>query len=212
LEVVVSLPKKKKNDSSVSIGDGNTFQGDNAFGAHSTIIKDSTVSIKSEKRVYKAPKKDTTFLNAIAPYLVTRYSRKQIGIVTIVSFIASLFTIATGIKSLLPPVTDNRFSIWPFDILPIIPNYGIPIFIVGVFFLVVFIILISVVNYHNITRCDNCGRDFGYEEIGNPDEIETPTRFGYNVETIHHFRCKYCKHTKEYPEIREYDEDGNLLY
>jgi hypothetical protein len=205
------LPKKKVDDSSVTIGDGNTFQGDNTFGANSTIIKDSNVSIKSEKRVYKAPKKDTTILNVVAPYLVTNYSRKQIGIVSIVSFIAGLFTIATGIKSLLPPITNSKFTIWPFDMIPSIPNYGTLILIVGFVLLFVFILLISVVNYQNITRCDNCERDFGYEEIGSPKEIETPTRFGFNVETIHNFQCKFCGHKDEYSEIHEYDKEGNFL-
>lgn len=208
--MVVFLTKKKSDDNSVKIGKNNTFQGDTAIGANSKIIKDSIIIDNSRKTRYKSPKKDTTILNIFAPQLITKYGRKKIGIGGIISLLAGVFTILSGFKSLLPQV-QNNFSINFLNIIPSFPQIGIFVFIFGLGLLILGIFFLKVIEYHDITWCEKCEHDFAYDEIGDPDVVETPTRFGYNVETNHKLKCKYCGNIKTYPEIHEYDKEGNLL-
>lgn len=207
---MVFLTKKKSDDNSVKIGKNNTFHGDAAIGANSKIIKDSIIIDNSRKTRYKSPKRDTTILNNYAPGLIMKYGRKKIGIGGIISLLAGIFTILSGFKSLLPQV-QNKFSIVYLDIIPSFPQFGILVFSIGLCLLILGIFFLKVIEYHDITWCEKCEHDFAYEEIGNPDVVETPTRFGYNVETTHTLKCKYCGNIKTYPEIHEYDKEGNLL-
>ena len=194
----------------MKIGDKNTFHGDTAIGPNSKIIKDSIIIDNSRKTRYKSPKRDTTILDIYAPRLMTKYGRKKIGISGIISLLAGVITILSGFKSLLPQV-QNGFTIDYLNIIPSFPKFGIWIFGIGLCLFILGIFFLKVIEYHDITWCEKCERDFAYEEIGDPDVVETPTRFGYNVETTHTLKCKYCGNIKMYPEIHEYDKEGNLL-
>ena len=106
---------------------------------------------------------------------------------------------------------QSSISIAYLDIIPSFPQFGILVFSMGLCLLVLGIFFLKVIEYHDVTWCEKCEHDFAYEEIDDPEVVETPTRFGHNVETTHTVKCKYCGNIKTYPEIHEYDKEGNLL-
>ena len=186
------MKQDKYEKSYIKVGDNNKFEGD---VAGRDINKVKNINFVSSN-VYKIPKNNVLIEKKITPYLIKNYGTKKIGIIGIVSLIGGLITILTAANSLISnggiisniPVFSETISKWIFGI--------------GLFFFVIGIQLIVVIDYYKSTKCKKCGEDFAYEESENPivqDSNVVPNGDKIGVwRTIYRtYQCKYCGYVDE---------------
>ncbi len=175
-------PKNAKGKDSIGIGDGNEFKG-SVIGHHNVNIinepPDNSVT-------YPVDRDDVTFYKKIAPYLIGRFGKKRIGLTGAASFIIGLFGMFTGMNS----ATQN---IKVFFYLPTVPYaYMMPLIILSIVVLIFGGLLVAVVQYHTDTQCNNCNREYAYEEVGTPTVREVKTFDGPRQITTRTYKCRFC--------------------
>ncbi len=180
----VKKRKIKKENSSITIGDGNEIDsaviGQNIENV--TIIK----SPPDNSVKYEIDKEDVTFLKKISPHLIGRFGKKKIGLTGAISFIFSIIGILTGINSTTPNV-----RIYPY--LPAFPNnYANSVLISSFILLALAVILFVVMQYHASNQCKKCNKEYAYEEVGTPTVKEIETSEGIRKDTTSVYECKFC--------------------
>ncbi|MCK9597305.1 hypothetical protein M0R19_09040, partial [Candidatus Pacearchaeota archaeon] len=162
------MKNKKTIDSSVHIGDGNQIQGDGiAIGPGAKVVQNKIVVDQSKQ--YKIKKQNVSFFARSSPYLIRKLGQKGVMIAGIISFIASIFTIITGIKSLFPSPTNSSFNVFYFNYFPSTPQNLAPwVFLFGLIIGAASVFLFGVIQYYNLTYCEKCGKEFTLKEIGDP--------------------------------------------
>jgi len=175
----------KKNDvhsSPINIGSSNKFGDGNVIGHSNEVIINQGNNV-----TYEGDKENNFVLQIISPFLIKKYGRKNVGIAGFISFISSLITISTWFNS----SSGNNF-------FPFLPSIDILssrwILYLGFGLLVIGILLISVLAYHSATRCENCKKEFAYDEIRDPKIEQIKTLEGTRIKTTRYYKCKFCGH------------------
>lgn len=163
--------KKITKDSSINVKTNNSqIDGDLIIGGHNSKIVKKTVIHDNSIR-YDVDKENNLFYDLISPYLIEKLGIKKVlglGLITLVTGGLSIFG-STG-------STSNNTLFWIGAIL--------------LFFCIVFF---GVLIHYSNTKCQNCNREFAYEELGTPQVREVQTADGYIKQTTtRQYKCKYC--------------------
>jgi hypothetical protein len=188
------LSKKKKNDrpvndSSVNIGNGNTFR-DAAIGEGATLIKDSHIVVDENSKSYEVAPFNASLIEFIAKILINKLGEKGTLVVDIISLLGVLLGIPIGINSFLPIYDSSKSSFG--EVLPQFPQYAMVIFVIGIISLFLFCITTASLRYYRSSRCENCNRDFAYQEYKPRTRRDVDT-----VDAVHRvekifLKCRYC--------------------
>ena len=204
---MLKLKPNEYEKSNINIGNNNKIEGDVVGGDNykpggDFIIGDKNIGMGS--KTYKVSKQNVFIEKIIAPYLIKKYGTKKVGIIGAISIIASLITLLTWLNSTsigkiisyLPAFPEN-VSYWVF-------GFGFILLLVG-------LLLLSAIQYHSSTKCENpeCGEDFAYEEIEYPVRHDTDTKEGTWRTVTRTYKCKYCGYVakKESPPFLVKDEE-----
>ncbi|HII01966.1 TPA: hypothetical protein HA351_10080 [Methanosarcinaceae archaeon] len=64
--------------------------------------------------------------------------------------------------------------------------------LLGMFFFILALEVSNSVSYFKSRKCKNCGREFAYDEIGEPEITEISTLEDYSVKVYRCYKCRYC--------------------
>jgi hypothetical protein len=194
---------KDKSSSSTNIGDNNQIGDGNVIGS-GNVVGNGNIINQGNNVTYEGEKEDVAFFQKNAPRLIRKYGREKLGIVEFVSFIAGIITIATWFNS------SSGDKLVPY--FPSIAILNSPyVLIFGCILILIGAIILGVLNYHSVTRCKECKKDFAYIEFKNPKVEEIKTSKGTRISTTRYYKCKFCGHenTTSNTVIEEDDKNNN---
>mgnify|MGYP001587402895 CR=1 FL=1 len=184
------MEKLANKDSSIRIGDSNTFGGDTAIGENAKIEK----HIHDNSINYTNNKLDITFIENLSKYITNNYNERKVslwsGIVAIIGLIGDLISI----NSILPESTQ---------IINFIPKFnstlGWIIFFICTLLLIGGIYVLSAVQYKYNSTCPKCKKHYAIKEKSNPEVREVKTYDGIKRTTTRHYFCENCDFEKKVP-------------
>ncbi len=166
--------------------------GDINYGniIHNTVTQDNS-------KIYTVDKIDMSTHESHSIFIINKFGEKKPLIFGVVTFIAGIFTIITGLNSLMPDI--NIFS-WVPLWLAVSPNFAPYSIAIGILLASLGGYLISLIQYKYDSQCPKCKKHYGMEEIGKPKVRETETKEGLRRTTTRAYKCKFCNYekTKDY--------------
>jgi len=140
------------------------------------------------------------FLKSKAPYLIERYGEKKIqnaqrvsGVLFPLSFLLFVFSLWFGW------IMGEFFTKYCLHLMVT--------FVSGIFIFAFLEGQLCKVNeLCRNTRCNNCGRDFAYEESQKPLIKEVSTQDRYEITRTRYWKCKYCANEDLREETLDYNQ------
>ena len=177
---------KSNNSKTFSIETGSN----NKFGNGTVIGNNNEVTINQNNATsvtYEGDTENVFVLKIISPFLIKRYGKKNIGIVSLISLISGLITIFSWINSRVTVQSIPYVPVFSFS-----NSNGFLYF--GIFLLFFGALLVSILFYHRNTKCKKCKKEFAYEEYKDPLVEEIKTSDGTRKTTTRSYKCKFCGH------------------
>ncbi len=212
----INIGSDNKNESSKNTD--NTINLDKtAIGSKNTVLGDNNkVSINENPNVnhYKGFRKNLGIIPIVSPVVIRKLGRKNTRIVATVSFIISvtsgLITIISWMSSLNFSDTSSfhKFVLAYFSLL-------FPLFLYSsIILFALYYLFIRIYRYHSNTTCEECKKEFAYEELEEPDIEEIKTADGFIRTTKRHYTCAFCgdKITKTRKREILNDENKNSFF
>ena len=178
------MSKRKSEDSSINIGDGNTFR-ETVIGKYAKIEK----HIQQDKSVtYSENKTNFTIIENCSIKLIEKCGEKKPLIFGVVSSISGIITIVVGFNSFLKDI--NNLSYTGSSIFNLFANKSI---IIGLFLLIIGLCIISLIEYKYKSQCPKCKKYYTFKDFKDPIIREVKAHDGVKKTTTHFLRCNNCK-------------------
>lgn len=199
-------PVIQQGAKSIAISES-SFEGVNTVGQKSNVQNPMNVKTTS----HKIKKHDFGPLGDISPYLMSKYGKTRITIGGLISAFFGILPFISGLKSLMPSASSN-FHVIIIDIFPTFSqSIGFVLCVIGMILIICGLLLLQVPSYYDFMICDECKREYAYDEIGTPSFEEIETRPGYDEVTTRYFKCRFCGYTKEDVSVKKFDKNGNRI-
>lgn len=179
---VMYLKKNKEYSSSINVGSNNKFGNGNVIGNNNEIVINQGNSV-----TYEGDKENTFILEIIAPFLIKKYGKQNVGIVGLISLVSGFITIMVWMNS----ASANKLYTFLPDIETLNPQW---VLYLSISLLILGLLLLSVLTYHSNTQCKKCKKEFAYDESKDPKIEEVKTSRGTRVKTTRYYQCKFCGH------------------
>jgi|SRR3989344_195653 len=177
------MDKSRNRDSSVKIGDKNTFGGDTAIGENARIEK----HIHDNSINYSGNKLDITSIESLSKYITNNHNERKVsiwsGILTIIGLIGDLISI----NSILPEGVKVISFIPKFN-----PTLGWVIFSIFFLLLIGGIYFLSAVQYKYNSTCPGCKKHYAMKEKDNPQIREVKAHDGIKRTITRYYYCQNC--------------------
>jgi hypothetical protein len=199
-------PVIQQGAKSIAISES-SFEGVNTVGQKAKV--QNPVNVKTT--AHKIEKRDFGPLGDISPYLMSRYGKTKITIGGLISAFFGFLPFISGLKSLIPSTSGN-FHVIIIDIFPTFSqSIGFVLCVLGFILIICGLLLLQVPSYYAFMICDECKREYAYDEIGTSTFEEIETKRGYNEVTTRHYKCRFCGYTKEDVSVKKFDKKGNRI-
>ncbi len=187
-------------DSSVKIGNRNSFGGDTAIGENARIEK----HIHDNSINYTGNKIDFTSIENLSKYITNNYNEKKVSLWSVVVAIIGLVGDLISINSIIPGSTKIINFIPKFNL-----TIGWIIFSICTLLLIVGIYILSAVQHKYNSTCPKCGKHYAIKEKEHPQIREVEAHDGIKRTTTRHYYCKHCDFEKKVPhtETIPYEEE-----
>lgn len=146
-------------------------------------INDNTV-------YYETNISDVKNIETFSKYITSHFSKTKITIAGLISLLAGLFSMFTGLNS----YTSDTFVI--LKRVALSKGFGVPLIFIGLGLIVIGFILIYALQYKKYTKCKNkkCEKEYAYKPSKNPIVREVDSSDKIRRTTTHFYKCRYCGH------------------
>ncbi len=153
-------------------------------------ITHTNLTLDNSKK-YTIDKVDMSTHEKYSIAITNKYGEKKPLIVSTVSFIAGIFTIITGMASLLPEINVQFFPWIPVWLL-VSNNFAPYLTIIGVLLVIFGGYLFSLIQYKYESQCLKCKKHYTMKEFGEAQVCDVETKEGIRRTITRNYKCNNC--------------------